>query len=187
MSRRSIFSSSAIFVTASLAIGIASYGSSGSVVRAILIGCLSGGLAALLPGRLNRNAATRLEALGLSDGNYPARLSAVATVCADSAAVFAACEAVVKSLPNFGKITRQDATELVLHCRTRWSCYSWGENISIKLEQSGARTVLNVKSKPVLWTVTEDLRFNYQNVALILREIAQRFSVERIEPAEYFA
>jgi hypothetical protein len=184
--QRSIASSAAIFVAASLGIGIASYGSSGSLGGAILIGSLGGALAALLIGRFDRSASARLEALGLRDGNYPARLSAVAAVRADSAAVFAACETAVKSLPNFGTITRHDRSELVLHCRTRRSTQSWGENITINLEQSGTLTTLHVKSEPVLWTVTEDMRFNYQNVALVLREIGRRFSVESIQPSEYF-
>jgi len=106
---------------------------------------------------------------------------------ADPALVFTTCETSIKNLPNFGTITRHDKEAGVLRCRTRRSIQSWGENISIDLEPRGALTLLHLKSEPALWTVTEDMRMNYQNVALIVRDLQRALAVESLEPAEYFS
>lgn len=56
----------------------------------------------------------------------------------------------------------------------------------MRTEVHGAKTRVKIGSVPALWTVTEDMRFNYQNVALILRHLQNSLTIEAVEPASQF-
>lgn len=70
--------------------------------------------------------------------------------------------------------------------RQRWSRDSWGERIRAHVEASEQGPQLHLESVPALWTVTEDMRLNYQNVALILRSLHRTVGIKDVQPRGYF-
>ncbi len=169
-----------------LAVGFASYRSSGSILRAICVGAFASFVATFFLIRVDKKSSKRLEMLQLPDRNYPARIYATGIVDGLSNDVITACMDAIQGLPNFGAIIRYEPGEFVL-AKTRRSVISWGEKITIKAEPVRGGTRLHVKSAPVLWTVTEDMQCNFQNVALILRDIHRAFPIRDLQPREYFA
>lgn len=186
MNWRSVGSNGGIFVAVALGIGITNYASSRSILAAVSLGLVSGLAAALLLGRLNTKVPQRMAALGLKDGDYPARIFAMVTLRAEPKAVLEICREAIEKLPNFLSISRYDADNGVLEARTRTSRMSWGERVSVRTEVDGMDTRVRIGSVPALWTVTEDMRFNYQNVALILRHLQNSLAIEAVEPASQF-
>jgi len=135
--------------------------------------------------RLDKKVAARLNKLGLHDRNYPAEIDAVATVRTNPESAMTSCRAAIESLPNFGTIKNYEAGKL-LEARTRRSRESWGEKISVRAEPSDGGTKLQLRSVPVLWTVTEDMHYNYQNVALILKHLQREIEIDSVQPEDYF-
>lgn len=187
MTPRGVGSHVGIFVAVALGIGITSYASSRSILAAVSIGLASGLAAALFLGRLDASVPQRLATLGLKDGDHPARVLAIVTLRAEPRAVLEVCRDAIENLPNFLSVSRYDEDIGSLEGRTRASKMSWGEKISVRTEVRGVETRVIIRSVPALWTVTEDMRFNYQNVALILRHLQNSLTIEAIEPASQFA
>jgi hypothetical protein len=172
-----------VYTSVALAIGIVSYRSSGSIptsVAARLLGSLVGTYGLL---RLDGKANKRLASLGLPDGDHPARIHATAFVKGSPDEVLIACEKALRCLPNFGELTRRVDGTLV-QARTRRSMQSWGERITVQVRPAESGSSLQVSSVPILWTVTEDMRINFQNVALVMREISRTFALSDVQPAE---
>jgi hypothetical protein len=174
-----------VFVALAAGIVYAGFQSPGLIVRAVCIGAVAVLIAMGILGRLHRKASTRIIALGLPDGDYPAEIHVSAVLQAEPARVMAVCLAAIESLPNFGSIKRNEPANYI-SARTRLSRYSWGERITAKAEPHLEGTNLILESVPVLWTVTMDMHFNYQNAALILRYLQEKIGIKRISPSEYF-
>ena len=186
MTWRSVGSYVGIFVAVALGIAVTNYGSSRSILAAVSIGSVSGLVAAWFLGRLNVSVSQRLAALGLKDGDYPARIFAIVTLRAEPTAILEACREAIEELPNFLSVNRYDADNGRLEARTRASRMSWGEKISVRIDVHGVEARVIIGSIPTLWTVTEDMRFNYQNVALILRHLQNSLTIEAIESTSKF-
>ena len=185
MSRRSPLHYAGVYISMAIGVGIVSYRTFGSFSGAIIVALATSLSAGYFLIRLDRKAGARLEDLSLSDGDYPPRISATGVVKASPEQAMAVCLEGVKSLPNFGRIKKFEPGKSI-HARTRTSRSSWGEKITIHALQTSDGTQLHLKSVPVLWTVTQDMKSNYQNVALVLRHIDGVFKIGRLEPSEYF-
>ena len=179
------FRHASLYLSVALAIGFVSYQSSGSVLIAIAVGLLSGLGVTYVLLRLDRQANRRLSALDLPDGEYSPRIHATAFVKGPPEEVFIACERAIQRLPNFGKVTRRlDGRRI--GARTRWSTQSWGERIDVQIVSAAPGTTLRVSSVPILWTVTVDMRMNFQNVALLMRDLSRSFTVRDVQPSGLF-
>jgi hypothetical protein len=172
-----------VHISVALAIGVSVYLASGSILNSAAIGLLGSIVGSYLLSRLDLRANRRLTHLGLPDGSYPARIYASAIVHGPPDEVLFACEQALRNLPNFGKLTRS-VDGSVVHARTRHSSDSWGERIAVQVGPARLGTRIQVSSVLVLWTVTEDMRFNFQNVALVMREISQTFPLSDVRPSE---
>lgn len=177
------FRHAGVYISVALAIGIASYRSSGSILTSVAAGLLGSLVCTYGLLRLDGKANKRLSNLGLPDGDYPARIHATAIVKGSPHEVFLACEEALRRLPNFGELSRSFDGTLV-QARTRRSMQSWGERITVQVGPAKFGTSLQVSSVPILWTVTEDMRINFQNVALIMREVSRTFALSDVQPAE---
>ena len=175
-----------VYLSLTLAIGFVSYRSSGSLLRAILAGALASLVATFFLVRLDQRSTKRLQSLNLPDRDFPARISATGVVNGSTEEVISASLRAIQALPNFGTITKYEPGDLIL-ARTRRSSDSWGEKISVNAIPIQGSTRLHVRSVPLLWTVTEDMRCNFQNVALVLRSIHRSLPISDLEPREYFA
>jgi hypothetical protein len=174
-----------LYLAFTLAIGITNYRSSGSIIRSLSLGAFGGLIATFFLIRLDKKASARLKEQQLLDGDYPARISATAIVHASSEDVIAACVTAIRALPNFAAIRRYNPSKNIV-AKTRWSVSSWGEKIAVTAEPTQGGVRLRVTSVPVLWTVIEDVRCNFQNVALILRHVHGVFPLTQVSPEQYF-
>lgn len=175
-----------VYLAMTLAIAFVSYRSTGSIVRAVCVGAFASFVAVFFLMRLDRKSASRLERFRLPDGNYPARISAMGIAHGSCEEVIGACREAIQGLPNFGALKGYEPGKVVM-AKTSCSVMSWGEKITVTAYSIQGGTQLHIKSVPRLWTVTEDMRCNFQNVALILRKIHRDFPISDLEPAEYFA
>jgi hypothetical protein len=172
-----------VYISVALAFGIVSYRSSGSILTSVAVGLLGSLASAYMLLRLNGRATERLSNLGLPDGNYPARIHATAIATGSPDEVFFACEQALRGLPNFGELTQRVDGSLI-QARTRRSMQSWGETITVEVGPAKSGAAVQITSVPILWTVTEDMRINFQNVALVMREISRTFALSDVQPDE---
>ena len=183
---RRMFTHAGVFASVAVVVAIASYRSSGSIAASLLSGVLASSVATLGVIALDRKAAGRMASHGLSDGDYPVRVAVIVTVTCKPAMAVGVCRDAVESLPRFGSVRDFDAGRGFC-ARTRRSAESWGEKITVSAKPVDNGTRLHLKSVPVLWTVTEDMRLNFQNVALIARHLDARLAIGNLAPHEYYA
>lgn len=168
-----------------VAIAFVNYGASRSTAKLLLTIFIASAVAWPLLRRLDKRVTARLAQLKLPDGDYPARISVVVQLEGNPEDVMNACSKAIRNLPNFRSIKEYDAGKRAT-ARTRWSRDSWGEKIHVHVEPGDKGTQLHLESVPALWTVTEDMRLNYQNVALILRSVHGSFGIKDVQPRGYF-
>jgi len=182
---RSLISYLPVCIGVAIGVGYISYRPS-MFVSSVLSGLAASAFSAVVLVWLDRRAAVRLKKLGLQHKHYPSRVSVIAISKKRPEEVIAACMDAIRCLPNFAKILKFDR-EASICARTRWSRYSWGEDISVRVELIGGLTRIYLSSVPALFTVTEDMGFNFQNIALILRKLRESVGIRNLEPKEYEA
>jgi hypothetical protein len=122
----------------------------------------------------------RLAKFNLPTGEYPMEVLADLRVHADLNAVWTACRGAIDGLPNSASkrtVLRGDA----LRTRTLISWVSWGEIIDAAAEAVDGQTILRIKSRPAYVFTLNDHGINFQNVALIVRTLRERFDVSVLE------
>jgi hypothetical protein len=133
--------------------------------------------------RFQARTIKRLDAFQLEFHNRPDGIQASALVSAPSSEVVEACSAGIEALPNLkGQVDCVPPSKLL--ARTGVGRFSWGERISVRIEESGGSTRLTISSKPRLWLTSNDQGMNFQNVVLILRSVQQWHQMRSIEPSE---
>jgi hypothetical protein len=168
-----------------ISLGVFNLLSGGSVQWALFAGCSAAAMWSITCLVQDRRARRRLSEIGLSRPEMGLDVSVTAIVEAGESDLISACRDAICALPNYRSVVESE-TPARLSGKTRINFDSLGEQLDLSVERIDDKAAkLTVRSRPRWPLATEDMGFNYQNVALILRSLARKYSVRSISPDSF--
>lgn len=138
-----------------------------SAIVAMLVVAFGGGLIWAANALKDR----RLKARDIPTGVRPTDVFAELEVLASQDAVRSHCLDAIKSLPNVDATAIEQRASGVLCVRTKHTFKTWGERVTVEIDEGMNASVVRLRSKPVYPFMMNDWDMNFQNVYLIAQAL----------------